>query len=254
MVKISLLNKKHLLGLLIVVNLILAALYLLTNHIMTVTSWSLSHWFDLNAEANIPTWISSATLLLLFALSAALSIIYTRQGINKYQARLLMVMATVFLFFSMDETAAFHEAITVWAQTLRAYLPAYVCQVVWVCIYAAVALVLALICARGSREFLKDKTGRKVFILGGIVFVCGGVLIEFAVQIYEEVTGFLPAWVPAADFTVGESLELLGESLMVYGLMTKIEATGVSLKSLLPHQMELTEKKGHQPDEKLVEN
>lgn len=252
MMKISVFNRKHLLTILVAANLLLAALYLLTNHILTLSSWSLVNWFDLNAEANIPTWFSSAQLLLLSILAAAVAVIYRRLDIDKYQARLFTVMAVAFLFFSMDETAVIHEAVSVMAQRLEAYLPATVCHAMWVCVYAVTALIVALVCARGMLAFLRDKTGRSVFILGGLVFVCGGVLIDEAARLYANSVEVLPVWMPPIVITLEESLEALGETLMIFALMTKIDATGVSLDNLFrrPEEKPLEETAR---DEELVE-
>ncbi len=63
--------------------------------------------FDLDAEANIPTWYSSAKLFLLAQALAVLALVLSRR--SRLDAAPFLFLAALALFLSLDETATLHE-------------------------------------------------------------------------------------------------------------------------------------------------
>lgn len=63
--------------------------------------------FDLDAESNIPTWYSSAQLLLICL--ASISIYFAQPNNPFYKSISFLLASIVFLFLSIDEVAQFHE-------------------------------------------------------------------------------------------------------------------------------------------------
>lgn len=100
--------------------------------------------FDLNGEGNVPAWIS-ASLLLLCSLLLVLSAGHARQTGARYH-RHWAVLALLFLFLSVDESARLHEpissALRTWLRTSGALVHA------WVIPYGVLALAVAATYAR----------------------------------------------------------------------------------------------------------
>lgn len=204
---------------LVAADLILLALHLASQIFIVNISWTISEWFNFDSEINIPTWFSSSKLLILFFLSLT----YATLIRDKYHSRLYLAMSAVFLFFSADEAASIHESLTLLFQKASVYSPLPNAHGIWIFIYPAAVLALAVTFRKGVVLFFQEEVGRAIFILGGVVFVGGGIGFEVIGYFIEteqsrESTAYL------MEVSLEESFELLGQSLMILGLMTKIDA------------------------------
>lgn len=210
-------EKKLVLKWLVLFNLMLATLHLLSNHIFRVPSYTVRHWFDLNGESNIPTWFSSTQL---FSLSV-LSIIYSKQIENKHLRRFYFLMGLVFLFFSADETSMIHEGITRIFNKLsiQSFFPG--AHGMWILVYPLILIILGLIFWKGVLAFLNEQNGRSIFILGAVVFVAGGVGFE-VLGYYLPSSQGEESILHIIEIMAEESFELLGQSLMIYALLSKL--------------------------------
>jgi hypothetical protein len=209
----KLLEKKMVLKWLIFFYLMLVTLHILTNYILMVP-WTIRNFFDFNAEVNIPTWFSSAQLLLLFILSIMTSI----QIDNKHLRSFYSLMAIVFLFFSVDEVSEIHEKITKISNKLGIYLYFPHAHGVWIYGYSILLIVVGLLFWKGLLAFLNENIGRKIFIIGAVTFIAGGVGLEaygYYIQNSESIFS-------AIEVIAEESFELIGESLMIYALLSKL--------------------------------
>ena len=209
---------------LVAFDLVLAVAYVLTNHLFVDAPEVIQHWFDLDAEQNLPTWYSSAQLLVLGLLSA----LYACRVSDRFLRRFYLLAALAFVFFSADETATFHEGLTALSKntSVRSFFPE--AHGMWIIVYSLGFLALALIFRREIAAFLRERSGLVTFLAGAALFVTGGVLMEIVGYFVSAVqgTGSFPY---AVEVTVEESLELLGESLMIYVLLSRVLAAGPGL-------------------------
>ena len=212
-------DKDKTIKLLLILNFTLLVLYLLTNHIFTVPSYTVIHWFDFDDEYNIPAWFSSAQLFVIFILS----IIYSKRLHEKYLKKAYILAGYTFLFFSVDETAMIHEGNKHIFEKMLIYSPFPNGNGIWIFIYFAIALVLAFVFGREVSAFLNEKIGRTVWIIGVCMFVIGGVASEIIGFSFDN--GSLGKII---EISVEETLELLGQSLMIYALMSKLDSTNLS--------------------------
>jgi hypothetical protein len=87
------------------VDLVLVALYAL-DRLVGQPSWFLSHFVDLNGEANLPTWASSCQLA---GVAALLFLTLPRHERNSRSRRAIAALGLLLLFLSLDEVASIHE-------------------------------------------------------------------------------------------------------------------------------------------------
>lgn len=161
--------------------------------------------FSLDGETTVATWWASAQLILLGGLFGLAAVSEARSGRRK-AAWTLAVGGFVAIFFSLDETAAFHENITAVLRT-RSLLPAFADgHGLWISVYAVLGVVLLIATFPGIVSLLATHRSDTLLIaFGGAIFVVGGVLVE--VVGYFMTVHF---WV-----VVEETLEFSGIALMV---------------------------------------
>ncbi len=195
----------------------LLGFYLITNAVIHIPGWNLGRWFDFDAEANIPTWFSSAQLLLVSLVAA----LYAQQIRDQPRRRFYLLLSAVFLFFSMDETASIHEGITKVSQKLALYSCFPHGHGMWIFVYSGLGFVLMVLFRQEIVAFWSHEPNKALLLSGGALFVLGGVGFE--------VLGYYLAALLGADslpylleVSLEESLELLGPSLMIYALLTNL--------------------------------
>ena len=152
--------------------------------------------FDLNREANLPTWFSS---MLLFSVSVCAILIYLlrKNSDHDHGRRELfwILFAMAFCLFSMDETARFHETIG----TNEKYK--------WLGYYTpfAILFLIANIIYFRTSKYVDNAT--KYCIIGGLcIFMLGGMGVEFIFHHYRP----MPLLLENIEYTFEEGLELLG--------------------------------------------
>lgn len=158
--------------------------------------------FDLNAEANIPTWFST---VLLFSVSLCSLGIYILRK-NTPQPRIFWLMFSgVYCFLSLDEAARLHEIIDV-ATSIK-----------WVFVYAPVAGIFFIICAYHLIKN-ENKTLRQ-WILGGlVVYATGGLFSEFIGYSFYPLSPLLQQ----AEFVIEEALEMIGTLIVLRGCLHEL--------------------------------
>jgi len=185
-------------------------------------SFSVAKTFNLNLEANVPTWFST---LILFTNAALLAII----AAVHFQARdpwryYWCGLSFVFVYLSMDEAASFHERTM---QPLRQMfdlsgpfyyawvIPAAVCLLIFGMLYMRFTLALP------RRTMI-------IFVLAAVIYVGGAMGVEMISAAYNTSTGHAylrDAPLVGIDVThdligvVEESMEKLGMVIFFYGLM-----------------------------------
>ena len=128
-------------------------------------------------------------------------------------------MGYVFLFFSVDEISRIHEGITSISNEfgIRSFFPG--AHGMWVILYPTILLLLVLLFWKGFFAFLKEKDARSVFLVGAVVFFVGGIGFEVFGYYLDKSTKSL---LYVVEVTAEESFEKLGQSLMIYALLSKI--------------------------------
>ena len=166
---------------------------------------------NINREANIPTWYSTALLLGAALLLLTLTLT-SRAGGRPYLG--WAGLTAIFTYMSMDEAGTIHEKLTPILQeqlNLSGYL-----YFGWVVVGIAVVLVVGL-------TFLPFVWRlplhiRRWFILAGLLYIGGAVVVESVSANIWYVGGGTSLRFSAVG-TVEEWMEMLGVITLIYGLL-----------------------------------
>ncbi|HET7314436.1 hypothetical protein [Salinisphaera sp.] len=216
-------NKHKILQIILICDGMLVALFLLTNYLAPIPSWTITHWFDMDSEKNIPTWFSTVQLFFIASLCAT----YWRGLEERHLRRFYLLAALAFAFLSMDEAAQLHEGIARLARKVGAmYADPTPGLELWMVIYPAVAIAGAALFWREVAAFLRDKRGNAI-LFGGVIIYLGGVIGFEALAVMFIPTG-THNWLSGTEVALEEGSELLGQSLMVYAMLNKLKPTRVA--------------------------
>ena len=177
---------------------------------------------SLAEEANIPTWYS-AMLLASCALCLAAIALTQDPGDGKYR-RHWLILALIFTYISLDETAVIHE------MTIRPVREAFGLSGAFYYAWTLPAAVLMAVFLFSYLGFLRNlpPSSRNRFVLAGLVFVGGAFGTEFIISYWWDTRG--------DDFTNGmlnviqESMEIAGASLFLSALLRHLAAMGGELR------------------------
>ena len=169
--------------------------------------------FDLNREANIPTWFSSF-LLILNAFILAIVAIPTKARQGPYFAQ-WFVLAVLFVYRSIDEGALLHEMLE--KPTRRAFHVSGYLYFAWIIPAVGFLIVLAVYIRRFL--FHLPRYTRWLFLIAGGIYVAGAVGMEMiGSNIYYTHGGHKPVsyylWA-----TLEETFEMLGLIIFFYALL-----------------------------------
>jgi len=203
---------------LLVINFALAAIY-----IGTQLTQKLEDPFNLDAEANIPAWYSGAQLLLI-AIPAAIRGMQMREENPQSHWKFYILAALACVFLSADEVGMIHETIQNIMRDKMSWklpngMPAN--YVVAPVIYAIIGTILLVIFGKATIGFLKESKGRAAIIIGGMMLVGGGAVVDV----------LLPGKASIYEHAGEELLELCGASLMLYGFLIKLKPVTLEVKS-----------------------
>ncbi len=182
--------------------------------------WRFVH-FD--REGNLPTWFSSAQLLVLAFLFAAIYLFERYERPLRKTALVWLLCAAGALFLSIDEGAALHEMVGsamdsiiddadrgTWIRELRSF-PSYY----WMLIYVPIALPVAITVI----IYLWPKLGveRYAVLAGASCFLIGAVGLDFLEGMFSA-PGHKPIPVTLGGETVLFDIFLLEECLEMIGI------------------------------------
>ena len=173
--------------------------------------------FDLDREANVPTYFASLMLLFCSALLMLMGMLKTER--KDPLCRYWKALGLVFLYLSVDEAATLHETLVV---PVRMVLhTSGVLYFAWVIPYGIGGFILLVVFLRFIIH-LPPKT-RWLTVLAGLVYVGGAMGFELIAGYYVDrlggrdvIYGFLA--------TVEESLEMIGLVIFAYALMSHLES------------------------------
>ncbi len=131
--------------------------------------------FNLDRERNFPTYWSG-TQLLAIAMVACLGFLLSTKKSNKVYWGLFCLF---FLYLQFDEISELHENITYYISTYikpsRFFAsPTYM----WVVFFSPLIIAASVFLFKFTRIFQKQVYERRLFIMGVIAMITGGVLIE----------------------------------------------------------------------------
>jgi len=183
--------------------LILSECIILVMHFSQLNwSWAIEDRFDLDKEANVPTWFS---VVLLFSVSTVSLIIYILgRDTRNYSSwrRFWLGFSVVYCFLSLDEAARVHEGMD------------NVLHIKWIYVYMPFTALFFIICAYFLIVINKNKT-LTYWILGGlIVYALGGLLCE-TISFY--------LFSGQAEVVIEEGLEMLGTIIVLTGCVEELE-------------------------------
>ena len=168
--------------------------------------------FDLDEEANVPTWFETVTLVL----AAALLEVAARVNRSVRDGRWVRwrVLSSGFLFMSLDELASIHERFRLPLQMLR-NVPKFR-AFSWV-VPAAVLVALLFAFFLPWLRKLPERT-RNGLLLAGAIFVAGAVGFEALGGIVAMIAG-MDNWTYVATYMVEETLEMTGCLLLIVTML-----------------------------------
>jgi hypothetical protein len=172
--------------------------------------------FNVDAEANIPTWYASVSLMVCSGLLAAIAQIQSRESIPKISD--WQTLSAIFLFLSIDELVSLHELLI---EPLRATLGTTgIFYFAWVIPYSVLVMLVGI-------RFLKFLTQlpaqtRRSFILAGALYVGGALGMEMIDGLYASVYG-QENFTYAALTNLEEFLEMLGIVVFIHSLLVYLK-------------------------------
>ncbi len=167
------------------------------NFFPDTVSWTIHQRFDLNQELNVPTWYSSA-LLLLVAVAALGLFAYSDPKSPSRKFWLLTSLA--YCYLSIDESAALHEALAV--------------HIKWYYVYAPPAAAYMVYTLRTLLKY-EASTVRNWILIGLVAYGTGALNLEIIWFIFKP----FPAWAEIAFVAVEETLEMVGTIIVLGGCM-----------------------------------
>ncbi|HET7876233.1 MAG TPA: hypothetical protein VFN71_12010 [Methylomirabilota bacterium] len=167
--------------------------------------------FDLDAEANVPTWYASVTLLLCAGLLGLIARAESERGGR--DATRWAVLALIFVGLSIDEAASIHELAIKPLQT--AWNTRGIFYFGWIIPGGIFALLVGV--AYGRFLWRLPIRTRRRFVLAGALYVGGALGVEMAGGAVagsygREQLGYV------ALATVEETLEMIGILVFLYAL------------------------------------
>ncbi|MAZ03281.1 MAG: hypothetical protein CMN56_09100 [Sneathiella sp.] len=178
----------------------------------------------LDDEENIPTFFSSTILLFSSLLLFMIVSFHKTDGTGSYMYWL--VLALIFLFLAIDETASIHEYIVVifW----RAYERSSFDNYVWPTVYGSLVVFLAIVYWKFI--FSLPKKILLLFFLSAFLYVGGAIGFEILGSMYIGASWYQGIdWWAAADYkyylisTIEESGEMFAVLVFIYALLSYIE-------------------------------
>jgi hypothetical protein len=177
--------------------------------------------FDLDGEANIPAWFSSAQLLLIALTfwTTALRRPHEQQGTHPSRAFLALAGCAA-AYVSMDESAQIHEQVTAWmGRRYVDWLPRFTLTHFWI-VMVVVAIVVTLF-----QIFMVDlkaiwREHRTLALIGAVgigVGLTGGMVVETLG--YKLLHGVKDTLWYKGEVTVEEFMEMCGASLILFSVL-----------------------------------
>lgn len=169
-------------------------------------------FFDVDSERNLPTWYSSATLLVCSLLMVLTGWI-KRQRRESFSYHWISLGA-IFLIMSIDETSELHEKLSVPVQSLLAIEGERLHT--WILVGAALVVLSTIVYWRFFFH-LKPRL-RWLFLLAGATYLGGALGIEMLQGFQASAHGRQSLGYELSG-AVEECLEMMGVAVLIYALL-----------------------------------
>ena len=199
---------------LIIIELAFCAIYY-TDFLCNEPNWRIHRLFDLDSEANIPSWFSTIQLFMigLIAMLTAQSQHYksppSKQGLTFF--------GLGFMYLSLDEGASIHEKLT-YVFHNNPWVPYFDgVHGIWIVVYGSIGIVVLLALHRDLWSICKTlRREALIFIVGMVIYLAGAGGAETITYFYIDKTN--PS-VYAAEVILEEFLEMFGSSILFYSVL-----------------------------------
>jgi hypothetical protein len=197
-------------GALVAIELVMVTLYAVTA--LSSSPSQLGVLFNLDEEANVPSWFSSMQLFSIGVILLLASCSPLRQ--RDHLRVLVALLGTAFVFLSMDEAAAIHEKVTTvmarvsWAPRFSGGHGIWMFVYILIAVGAAAALFRPIL--KIGRLYRRDTLGA---ITGCAVLGLGAVGVE-AIG-YEMIGANAPPVLKTLQVATEEFFEMLGASIIL---------------------------------------
>lgn len=199
---------------LIIIELVFCLVYFI-DFLSVEPNWRIHEWFNLDEEANIPTWFSIIQLFMvgLIAIATAQSEHYRRPP-SKWG---LTLFGFGFIYLSLDEGAVFHEKFTYEFHN-HPWVPYFDgVHGIWITIYMGVAIVVLLILGRDLWAICRTLPRESlIFSLGMVLFLAGTGGSETITYFYIDKSNI---WIYTMEVMIEEFLEMIGASILFYSVL-----------------------------------
>lgn len=171
--------------------------------------------FNLDKEANIPTWFSSIQLFIIGSIFVLID--RKHEAHHIFRPLFFSFIGIGFIFLSLDEAAVIHEKITVLLRNVE-WIPRFKGdQGIWIPFYVATGLGFALMSWRSEIEMWKHFRPIAVALMSGLgIYLLGGVGLE--VISYQFLRDGTPLFY-GLEVALEEFMEMAGASLVLYGAL-----------------------------------
>lgn len=170
--------------------------------------------FDFNLEANMPTYFSS---LILLCDAILLGLIGKRYKVLGQKFLHWYGLAAIFVFLSLDEMIQIHEQLRAPVEALLN--TSGILYFAWFIPYIAVTIIIAI--AYFKFMIRLPKQILKLFIIAGVLYISGAVVMEAISGMHAEKNGEdnLTYYLM---YTIEETLEMSGAIVFLYALLKYI--------------------------------
>ena len=172
--------------------------------------------FNVNLEANLPTYFS-ALLLLADAILLAL-IAYRKKALGEKFWHWIG-LSTIFVFISLDEMIQIHEQFRAPMEAL--FNTSGILYFAWFIPYVAMVIILGIAYFKFMMRLPKKIL--QLFILAAVVFISGAVVMEAISGMHAEVHGE-ETLTYALMYTFEEFLEMSGATIFLFALLKYISS------------------------------
>ena len=172
--------------------------------------------FNVNLEANLPTYFS-ALVLLADAILLAL-IAYRKKALGEKFWHWIG-LSTIFVFISLDEMIQIHEQFRAPMEAL--FNTSGILYFAWFIPYVAMVIILGIAYFKFMMRLPKKIL--QLFILAAVVFISGAVVMEAISGMHAEVHGE-ETLTYALMYTFEEFLEMSGATIFLFALLKYISS------------------------------
>jgi hypothetical protein len=170
--------------------------------------------FNLDREANLPTWFSSTQLFVIGAIFLLMS--YQGRGSYHLSPKFLLLAGMGFVLLSADEAASFHEEITAQLKNI-AWVPRFKGNHgIWILFYSGIGLMVGLAIYQELWAMWQHYRHEAALLgLGFVTLLVGAVGLEIVSYLFLR-DGAAPL-LYKLEVALEEFLEMAGASVILYG-------------------------------------